>query len=181
MSAEERPSGSAESFSIQLDYVKTPPGLIIDKLTITGERITIEGEPFAVDMKKPGNVVARISQDSVAHFLGYKDLGKVEELTISFEPGMIHVDAGVRVGVKISAKVECGLRIEDGSRVMVVVKSAKVLGLGPKGLVQQVIDDINPIFETSMIPIPLTLNEVEIMHEAVELRGTFGLPDSLRK
>lgn len=180
MSVEERPSGSAESFSIQLDYVKTPPGLIIDKLTITGERIAIQGEPFAVDMKKPGRVVARISQDSVAHFLGYKDLGKVEELTISFEPGVIHVDAGVRVGVKISAKLECGLKVEGDSKVLVVVKSAKVLGLGPKGFVQQIIDDINPIFETSMIPIPLSLTEVEIMHEAVEVRGTFGLPESIK-
>lgn len=179
MSKKERPSGSAESFSIQLDYVKTPPGLIIDRLTITGDRITILGEPFQASLPKPGTVVARISQDSIAHFLGYRDLGKVEELAISFNPGVIDIDATVRMGLEISVDVQCGLRIEGGTKVMAYVKSAKALGLAPTGIVQKIIDDINPLFETSMIPIPVTLTEVEIMHEAVELRGTFDLPDSI--
>ncbi|MBX3117668.1 MAG: LmeA family phospholipid-binding protein [Fimbriimonadaceae bacterium] len=179
MSKKARPSGSAEKVSIRLDYVKTPPGLIIDSLSITGDRISIFGDPFQASLPKPGEVVARISQDSIAHFLGYRDLGKVEELTISFSPGVIDIEAVVRVGVSISVEVQCGLKVESGTKVMAYVKSAKALGLAPTGVVQKIIDDINPLFETSMIPIPVTLTEVEVMHEAVELRGTFDLPESI--
>lgn len=87
-------------------------------------------------------------------------------------PKGIVVTASIRVLIELKGNALCQLRIEDRKRIIVVLEEVDVMGVGAKGLVQNQIDQINPVLDAADLPFNIELTEVELRSGELVIRGT---------
>jgi hypothetical protein len=175
--------GSEETASVGVSFqrgvarfekVLTHVGLEIETLTIEGQDVGIQTEPFALELSKPAMVEAVLLPEALERFLTVRSGGALREVAVRLVPGQIHVEASTRVIFEIRATAICTFRIENGKRLYVELQSVQALGGAGAGIVQRQLDAINPILDVSELPIEVELQSVEVEEGRIVARALAG-------
>lgn len=158
----------------ELRDVLLPMGLNLSLVKISGEQIHLEQEPFEFRLSQPGELEVTVTQEDLQKFLTLKAPGSVKDFSIKLEDGLIFVEATARMIVEIRAKATCTLRIEEGKRVFVDLKNVDVLGVGAKGIVQNQLDQINPVLDVADLPVSAEIRTVRIENGVAVITGAIA-------
>ena len=160
------------SFTSCFSRVTLPMGLTVDEIQIEGLDGRIQTSPFEVELERPAKVQGHVAALDLSDFLNAKAPGGVKDFAISIREGKLYIEATARVLVEVRAKVMCTLRIHEGTQLFVDLESVDVMGLGAKGMVQSQLDQINPVLDTSDLPLNVHLERVVADHDRITLFGT---------
>lgn len=163
---------SAQRLALILDGLLLPMGLVVDEVRLEADEFAFDVEERALTLPSPGALVARVGEASIVKLLEAKAPSGLEGFEVKLEGGFIHATAVARVIIPIRGAARCALRIEDGARLMLDVVELDVPAVG-RGLVESQMEDLNPIFDVSDLPIParVRLESVSIDGGWIELRG----------
>jgi hypothetical protein len=146
-------------------------GLVLDWVELKGERIHLEKKPFRIELSKPGELEVMVSEKSLEKFLNEKAPGNMSGLEVTLLNGKIYVKGTAHIIVPIPAAAVCTLRIEGGQQLFVDIESVDVLGVGAKKLVQNQLDEINPVLDARDLPLEARLTSATVSQGAIVLRG----------
>ena len=146
-------------------------GLVVGRIEIAGSQVSVETEPFRLDLGTPAVVSAYVAALDIAEFLNLESPGGLKDFAISIRGGKLFVEATARVIVEVRAKAVCTLRIHEGQALYIDLESVDVMGLGAKNMVQGHLDQINPILDAKDLPVAMSLESVEADHDLILLKG----------
>jgi hypothetical protein len=147
-------------------------GLVVDEVKVDGQGASIQTSPFSITLEHRAAVEGHVAALDLTDFLNMKSPGGVKDFALSIRDGRLFIEATARVIVEMRAKVVCTLRIHEGTQLFVDLESVDVMGVGAKGMVQGQLDQINPILDTSDLPLSVTLERVVLDHDRIVLYGT---------
>jgi hypothetical protein len=166
------------SFSGILEDVILPMGLRLNRVQVQGMGLSAQINPIDAQLQTPASLEVLVSQDALEEFLTSKAPGGLRDFSVNLEGGRIHVTATLHVLIDMRASAVCRLEIQNRTRMVAVLESAGVLGVTAKNLIQAQIDNINPVFDAEMLPIPCELQDVTIESGWIRVRGTVHSPAS---
>lgn len=158
--------------SAQILNLELPFGLVVDSFRLSASGGSAETKPFSLSLSESALVEATVSQGSLLNFLTRESPGNVRMEALHITPKGIVVTASIRVLIELKGNALCQLRIEDRKRIIVVLEEVDVMGVGAKGLVQNQIDQINPVLDAADLPFNIELTEVELRSGELVIRGT---------
>ncbi len=161
---------SAESMEATLTHLKLPMGLILDRVSVQGQGISLHEGPLQLSLRKPGKLDVIVSAESIAAFLNHKSPPSVRDFAVAIEEGKLLVQATAKVIVSVRVAAECTLEIVDKKQLFVRLKSV-TLGPSVQKLVQNQLDSINPVLDVRDLPIKASLEKVALAHGEVHASG----------
>lgn len=168
-----------QGLTATLTELVLPIGLTVDRFDIELGPTRVETSPLRILPAAAAFVDAEVSAASVAAFLNKKAPGGLSKFKVSCKDGLVTVDAKAKMLVEIPVSAIVTLEIVDGHKVMARLKSAEVMGGGASGLVDGMMDKINPILNTHDFPLPITLTEIEADNNMVTLHGEVMPPEDM--
>lgn len=169
----------AEALAIDLKGFVLPNGLRIESLHIEGEGVRVQLDPFGWELTKPGKATALCLGSDLINLIADKLPAQVEKIEAEFFDGFVRIDAKARMIVQINVNIEAGLKIVDGKSLHIDLIKVDVGGMGAKGLVEDKIEDANPILDVADLPIDMVLDKVIIDPGGITLNGTVN-PNPLK-
>lgn len=161
------------SLTATLQKIVLPVGLEIEKVEIEGEGLQLTPEPLNFSLPKPGKLKVSVTESALASFLNKRSPGGLKEFKVRITGGAVHVEATAVLLIPIKALAKCGLSIRgEGKLLWVDLVSVDVAGIGAKSLVQNQIDQVNPVFDMQQFPITGKLETVTIGEGEILLTGS---------
>lgn len=161
------------AISATLRKIVLPIGLEIEQVDIDAQHLQLGQDPLAFHVAKPGSLTVRVTEEALAAFLNKKSPGGLKDFKVKIGEGVVNVEATAVLIIPIKALAKCGLSIKgDGQHLWVDLISVDVAGIGAKSLVQNQIDQVNPVFDMQQFPITGKLETVEIGENEVILTGS---------
>lgn len=154
-----------------LREVRMPSGLILTETRLDFGPTKLETAPPSLALSRPGRFESRISAESLKAYLDEAQPGGARDFEVRMEEGCLRLAATARLLFDVRVEVTCALRIENRKRICVSAESASVMGLSSGGLVQKQIEAANPLLDVSDWPVEVSLASVEIVRNAVVVRG----------
>lgn len=165
------------SFDASLKGVILPIGLKLDQVTLRGNGLHLENDPFRASVTKPGDMVVTVTQESLAEFLNQQSPAGLRNFQVTAQNGKLIVQASKTILFEVRATALCTLRIVDGSQLFVDLESVDVMGGGSlTNMVRSQLDALNPILDAKDLPVKAVLNTVDIDAGQVVLRGKVSPP-----
>lgn len=164
------PDVSATSLRAELRRLCLPQGLVVDRIEVEGGEVAVQTEPFGL-RATTSKVRATLAALDIADFLSREAPGGLKDFAVAIRGGKLYIEATARVLVEVRAKAVCTLRIDHGTAVYVDLESVDVMGLGAKGMVQNQLDQINPVLNVADLPVAIVLESIEADHDSVVLTG----------
>ena len=159
------------SLNARLERLKLPMGLVLDRVDISGENVHLEGDPFKIELEKPGALEVVVSEKSLEAFLNEKAPGGLSGFEATLVNDKIYIQANMQMILTIRAAAVCTLRVEGGKQLFVDLESVDVLGVGAKNLVQKQLDSLNPILDASDLPLDATITSAKVAKGEIVVRG----------
>lgn len=131
----------------------------------------MEQDPFALKMQQPGEIEAKVSGAAVAEFLDKKAPGGLRDFQVNVKDGQLFINATAKMIFDVKAGAVCKLRIVDARQIFVDLVSVDVMGVGAKNLVQQQLDQVNPILDVAQFPLDVELQSVEANDGFITVKG----------
>ena len=161
------------SLTATLHKISLPIGLEIEQVDIEGEGLQLSTEPLNFKLPKPGKLKVRVTEKALAAFLNKKSPGGLKDFKVKITGGFVNVEATATLLIPLKALAKCGLSIKgEGKHLWVDLVSVDVAGIGAKSLVQNQIDQVNPVFDMDQFPITGKLDTVQIGEGEVHLSGS---------
>jgi hypothetical protein len=157
--------------NIQLEWLMTPFGLLIDKVDLTGGPFSINPDDL-VKSEGAGQFVATVNAQSIQVFLQNQAPGGLSGFEVTVEPNGVHVKASKTVIVAIPVLALARLKIDSPRSLSIELLSASAMGAGLSTLVSNHIEQLNPIVTADQFPFPVEFESVEHVDGAVLLRGS---------
>lgn len=145
--------------------------LVLDEIRITGNELTVKGDPFSVSVEEPGRMTVFISTSSLAAFLEHLSPAGLRKFEVSASHGKLYVDAVKTVLVDLKAKAVCSVRVVDRKLLYVDLETVVVAGAGIKTLLQSQLDKINPIIDLDDLPLKAFVDSVTLDERGITLTG----------
>lgn len=161
----------------RFDDVFLPMGLRVESVTLTHASAEISTKPVGLKLAQPAVITARVSELALAEFLERRAPGGLKGFHVEVRDGKVYVTATAKVVFEVQASAVCMLRIDQGARLFVDLESVDLMGVGAKTLVQQQLDQINPVLETADFPVPVTFTGVTAESGYVTLTGSALPPE----
>ncbi len=168
-----------QGLTATLTELVLPMGLTVDRFDVELGPTRVETSPVRILPAAAAFVDAEVSAANVAAFLSKKAPGGLSKFKVSCSKGLVTVEAKAKMLVEIPVLAVVTLEIVDGHKVMARLKKAEVMGGGASGLVEGMMDKINPILDTHEFPLPITLTEIEADNDMVVLHGEVMPPEDL--
>jgi hypothetical protein len=146
-------------------------GLVVDTVQLNAKTVSLDHDPFSIQLEEPGSIEVTLSQENLEDFLNKEKPGGLHSFKVSMENDRVNVEATMKVLVEMRGKAICTLRVVNGSQIWIDLQDVEVLGIGARGLVEKQLEKINPVLDVSTFPLELTINEVAIYDGEVVLRG----------
>lgn len=158
--------------------IRLPDGLALDRLEIEAADASIELETRTPSL--PGGAAARAFLSAAGLQFAIQDRlpALISDLQISLEPGAIIMDCRVKFVFEIPIRARFGLRIVDASKLNIFLIDVDKGGPVP-GLLSGQLDQVNPVFNATDLPVPFSLHAVEIGNDFVVVQGQLALADEL--
>ena len=173
MSSSEAKSKTIEIGSTNLVFsrVSIPAGLVIDSVEVEAGSVKVNSKSGRLSLVQPAQLKAQVSSDDLCNFLAIKLPIKLNNLELDISGGKIRLKGALKMVVSLQANVECELLIHNGDKLSVQLVSVDVQGVGAKSLLQNTLDQINPVFELSDLPVKGVITEIECENGKVTVRG----------
>lgn len=165
------------SFDINLRGLVLPMGLRIESVKITGFDLRCTYSPVSVVAEEPGELQVFVSEKDLTEFLSTMSSAGLKNVSVEARDGALHIRAVKTMLIDMKAYAVCSLRIVEGKRLFVDLESVEIMGVGPKQLIQNQLDKINPVVDADDFPIPATMDTVEITRGGILLRGRVEPPN----
>jgi hypothetical protein len=146
-------------------------GLNLDHVELRGVDLSVETEPFAASIGRPGELEVTLMESSLAAFLEKEAPGGLRDFAVSARDGKLYVQASKRVLIDIRATAVCTLRIDGGKRLFVDLESAEASGLDLRNMLEAQLANVNPVLDASDLPLRATLTDVNVGEGRVVLHG----------
>ena len=160
---------SADGAGLKLDGFVLPIGLTLDEVAVSGHDVEVSNDPFSIHLGKDAAAVVRVSCESIAKFLGSRDLGGLRDLEVSTSEGQLVVSATAVVLLPIRARIFCTLSIREGKMLDIVLESAEPAAA--RGLIEKKLAEVNPVLDLTSLGMNLEITSVEIGDGWVVLKG----------
>lgn len=160
------------SLDATLTHVRLPIGLTLDKVVVTGQGIHMDTEPFEFNLQKPGKLEVTVGAGAISAFLNTKAPKAIKDFEVAIGEGSMVVKATAKVVVTVAVHAECSLEIVDGKLLYVRLVSVGKLGSTIQKLVQNQLDDVNPVLDVDDLPLKAELSEVILAGGVVRIAGT---------
>lgn len=161
------------SLAATLRKIVLPIGLEIEQVEIEGSGLKLTPEPLEFSLPKPGKLKVTVTETALANFLNKRSPGGLKDFKVRVTGGTVNVEATAVLLIPIKALAKCGLSIRaEGKHLWVDLVSVDVAGIGAKSLVQNQIDQVNPVFDMAQFPITGKLETVTIGEGEVYLTGS---------
>lgn len=164
----------AEQVALKVKRLDTPTGLAVAQVEVESGAVAFDEATRKVTLARPGTFTAVVEEADLSAFVKSKAPEGVEIDAVRLKPGGIVVEATVWFVISVSGEAECSLRIEEEQRLMVDVESVSVLGGSLRNMVQKQIDAMNPVLDTSDLPVDVRLQAVTIEKGRIVLSGTLA-------
>lgn len=155
-----------------LTAVVLPFGLTLDRVTVHGQGIHLDSDPFEFSLKKPGKLEVVVSTASVSAFLNLNAPSAIKDFDVAIDEGRLLVKASAKIVVTIKVVAECSLEIVDKRQLFVRLKSVGKLGSAVHKLVQKQLDEINPVLDVKDLPLSASLEAIKLEHGNITVTGT---------
>ncbi|MBC8104036.1 MAG: DUF2993 domain-containing protein [Cytophagales bacterium] len=180
--------GRLQSVHIEGDNVRFEDGLVIDRLTMDFDSVSVDTRARKLTSIGAARFTARIG---VANLNRYVTANRptLAGLIIALGPGTASVEARPEVlanfgisGVKVPITVDGRLApTPDGTQLDFVPGTARLSVLPiPRPLIDYLARALNPAVDLSTLPIPVRIHGVEIKPDGVYLQGTASSEGLLR-
>lgn len=153
----------------KLTWLMTPIGLLIDEANLTGGPVTIDTDELRNSTGEM-DFEAIIRNQSVAVFLEKLQPGGLHNISVQIRPDGVHIQALKTVLLPIQVSAHAKLKLDSPDSISVELIAAEAMGAGLKNMVANQIEQINPIVESDMFPIPVRFEKV--IHEEGQVRVT---------
>lgn len=146
--------------------ITLPMGLTVDEVEIRAADLSWNTK---LSLNEPAIAIVRLSASHLESFVAAQLPPMVQKLQLKFADGLIHATASVKIVFEVTATAYLKPEIEDGKTL-----SLKVVGFdGPsvaRGMLEQQVDQRNPIFDASSLPFKIELESVNVA-EMLTLKG----------
>lgn len=162
----------AERLEAVLSGLLLPMGLRVQEIRLRGANASFDPETKQLSLEQEADLVALVTAADIAALLEKQAPGGMRGFSVSIAQGVLTVRATAKMLVlDVPALAVCRLRVDEGTKLMVELESVEVAGVGARNLVQQQLDQINPILDTTDLPFVVTMTEVMAEGDAVTIRG----------
>ena len=155
--------------STTLTWLMTPVGLLIDEVTMTGGPLNIKYKDLETS-EGDLQFEAIIKSKSIEVFLEELQPGGLKDFKVEIKEDGVHLTAVKTVLVPIQATAHAILKLDGEESISVELLSAEAFGAGLKNMVANQLEQLNPVVETDMFPIPVQFEE--LFHEEGQVRVT---------
>ncbi len=158
-----------ERAEVVLTGFLTPPGLRLDRLTISGAGLL----PSRAGLETDGPLAfrAEIRADDLAAFLDAAAPGGLTSVAARISPEGISLRAKKRVLIEVPLAAECLLEIEGRRRLNLRLLDASAFGASMRNLAESEIAKANPVFDAADLPVRAELDRVELGDGVLTLFG----------
>lgn len=159
-----------ETFGARFGRVRLPMGLVVDRISLGGTMAEIATDPFHLDLADWGDLEAELTSADLTDFLNLKSPANVRDFEVRVAHGLVEVTATAKVIVELRVTALCKLVIKD--RRQLVVELDRVEGIPmAHGMIQNQLDQINPVLDVSTLPLDVELDRIEANDNVVKLFG----------
>ncbi len=158
-------------FQATFTDVRLPVGLVVSKVVLDSKGASLDQHPFRISLVEPGNIEARVNEKALADFLDKRSPGGLKDFVIQIRDNKLFVHASVRVLVEVRASAVCTLRLMGGTSVYVDLESVELFGVGARTLVQNQLDQINPVLDVASFPLKIEILDVQATDGEIVIRG----------
>lgn len=163
-------------FKAQAESLELSFGLRVATFSLHASGGSVVQKPFSVTVPDGAEIEAVVTQEDLLRFVQTKTPDNVRIEALHLNPKGIVVVAAVKMLLEIKGNALCQLQILDGKQLHVVLEEVDIMGVGAKGLVQNQLDQLNPVFDAAELPLPVTLTSVELGTGILTLRGVAQPP-----
>ncbi|MCC6402652.1 MAG: LmeA family phospholipid-binding protein [Fimbriimonadaceae bacterium] len=143
-------------------------GLVVDSLEIEARDVAyveVEG-----GMRGRANITARLLPASVERFLAAQVPASVQNVRVAFEGGEVVVRAIATLILTVEVTVRVALELHDEAKLVAVVISVEPAIA--RRLIEDEIAKVNPLLDSATLPIPTSIQSIEVRPEAVTLTAS---------
>lgn len=163
---------SLQGIKATLVGLQAPHGPMIDTILIDAENVDIDTKPFALQFRDEAPIEAKIGRESLTDFLNEEQPGGLTDFDLEMRHGLISLAARSTKIIPIPIKAKARLKLVKDSEIHVELEDVQVLGGNPQALVEGLLKKMNPIFQTSDIPLPMKMSSVDVQEGEILVRGT---------
>ncbi len=159
-----------EHLTVTIGRLKIPELPVINQILVAGDQATYREEGAVVETAAPYQVKVEITEADLCAFVRTQlpDRLRLRDLRIT-EVG-IEFSADAVVIVPIPVRILLRLAVLNESEIHVVADNVNVLGAGPKQLISNQLQLLNPILRARDLPVPIRFTG--IVHESTVLTIT---------
>jgi len=140
-------------------------GLVVDSLEIEANDVAyVEAES---GMRGRANITARLLPASVERFLAAQVPASVQNVRVAFEDGEVVVRATATLILTVEVTVRVALELHAEAKLVAVVISVEPAIA--RRLIEDEIAKVNPLLDSSTLPILTRIQSIEVRPDAVTL------------
>lgn len=165
---------TVNEWAAEFRWIETPVGLVINELTIRGDRALISPNPFGIETEVPATWRALVVRDALQMLLESKAPENLRAIDVRVEPKGIIVAAKAKIVIEVPVEVVCSLEIVDGRELWAKVIGVSVGGGPARSFIQRELDKLNPLIDSKGLPLDLHFDSVEYRPGEVIIGGTLA-------
>jgi len=143
----------ADSARLEFQQLLLPNGLKIERISVEATKTGLENSSLC---EEPPRVVAVLNESDLAAFIQPKLPPPVRSVDVQLVGGRIQVAAIAKVLIEVTALLILRLEVVEQKEIHLRIES--VDAPGPlEGIIENRIQDQNPIFEAKDVPIPIEI------------------------
>lgn len=155
---------------LELNDVRLSPQMRASSVVLSGGSGRYSLDPLALEVDETSSFELWVTADDLRTMVTQSLPPQISRLDLTLGDGVILIDAAIRLFFEMSGRVTCRIRIEDGKKLFVEVLETTIPATNV-GMLQGMIQQINPVFDAGRQGVPLVLEHVEITPRAVRVSG----------
>ena len=160
-----------EHLSVTVGRLKIPKLPVINQIQVTGEQATYREDGAVVETSEPYHVKVQITEADLCAFVRAQLPERLRLRDLRITEAGIEFSADAVVIVPIPVRILLRLAILNESEIHVVADNVNVLGAGPKQLISNQLQLLNPIFRSRDLPINIRFSEVAHQSSMLSITG----------
>jgi hypothetical protein len=166
---------TARTLQLDISGLMLDTGLLIDTVRLTGGGMTYDAETTRLSLPVAASLTAQISSASVAKFVAANPQDEIKDLDVLLGEGRVIVRCKIQRVVSVNVQATGELVAVDGTKVEFRPTEVRAAGFGlPGGLVEGVLEQINPLVDLSDLPFPVNITGIRIDPAGITIEASAG-------
>jgi hypothetical protein len=173
---EDRAAGLLPKIEVHGWNLRLPDGQVLAEVELTAQNVGLDFEQGTISSCGDVHALFRLRPDDLASFVEKKAKGKLRNVRFAIVGDQVDERFKMRAGPFWLKVHRVAMSHPDGSTVSTHARKLTVAGIRiPKNVLRRIERKINPIFDGSKLPVPVTVDEIGVNNGLLEASVSLDL------